>query len=316
MLKLREALAEVHSAQADVNAGNVLITVGATEALAMTMQVFINPGEEVLTPDPGFVLFAPHIRLAGGVPVFYSILQKNRFLPSLDELESLITPNTKAMIVNTPSNPTGSVMGRKEIEAVTALAEDHGILLISDEVYDRIVYEGDHHSFLGHTENLVYVNSFSKAFSMTGWRLGYLIAPEKFITTMAKVHYYMVACPPTPAQYAVLNGLLDSGDYLKEMVDEFRRRRDFIVERLNSIRGFHCLSPGGAFYAFPSFNYPVKSEELALRLLKAGVVCSPGSAFGKQGESHLRFSYAASIEMIGEAMDIVDAVTREITSDD
>ncbi len=308
--ELREALAETHSSQADVTAENVLITVGATEALAMTMQVFVDPGDEVLTPDPGFVLFAPHIRLAGGVPVYYSVLEKNGFLPVLEELESMVTPKTKAIIVNTPSNPTGSVMRRKEVDALAAFAEANDLLLIADEVYDRIVYEGDHESFLGRTEDVVYVNSFSKVFSMTGWRLGYLITKREFIKTMAKVHYYMVACPPTPAQYAVLTGIDGAEEYLKEMLEEFRRRREFIVRRLNSLAGFHCLLPGGAFYAFPSFDYPVGSEEFALSLLKAGVVCSPGSAFGDRGEGHLRFSYAASLEMIDRAMTIVESVTE------
>ncbi len=310
--ELREALAKMHSSQADVRAENVLITVGATEALAMTMQVFVDPGDEVLTPDPGFVLFAPHVRLAGGTPVFYSVLEKDYFLPTLDELESLVGPRTKAIIINSPSNPTGSVMREKEVEALTAFAEDNGLLIISDEVYDRIVYEGQHVSFLGRTENVIYVNSFSKVFSMTGWRLGYLIAGEEFVKTMAKVHYYMVACPPTPAQYAVLTGLLNSQEYLREMLDEFRRRRDFIVSGLNSIGGFHCITPGGAFYAFPSFEFDIGSEELAMRLLEAGVVCSPGSAFGERGEGHLRFSYAASLELIGEALVVVDSVARDL----
>lgn len=313
--ELREALAEMHSSQADVRAENVLITVGATEALAMTMQVFVDPGDEVLTPDPGFVLFAPHILLAGGTPVFYSLLEKNDFLPMIDELESLVNPRTKAVIINTPSNPTGSVMRKDGVEALTAFAEDNGLLIISDEVYDRIIYEGHHVSFLGQTENVIYVNSFSKVFSLTGWRLGYLIAREDFVKTMAKVHYYMVACPPTPAQYAVLTGLLDSQEYLKEMVDEFRRRRDFIISRLNSIEGFHCLTPGGAFYAFPSFRFNIGSEELALRLLRAGVACSPGSAFGEKGEGHLRFSYAASLEMIDKAMTIVDSIANDLVSE-
>jgi aspartate aminotransferase len=310
--ELRRALADRHSSRAPVREENVLVTTGATEALCLTMQTFIDQGDEVLVPDPGFVLFAPHVRLAGGRPVFYPLLEANGFLPRMEDLEALVTPRTRAIIVNTPSNPTGSVMGEREVEDIVELAEDHDLLLISDEVYDSIVYEKGHRSFLGRTEKLVYVNSFSKVFAMTGWRLGYLIAPEEFVTTMAKVHYFMVACPPTPAQYAVLAGLKTSENYVREMVEEFRRRRDHIVHRLNQIPGFKCLRPDGAFYAFPSYEYAVTSEELALRLLKAGVICSPGSAFGERGEGHLRFSYANSVEMIDKAMDIVALASEEL----
>jgi aspartate aminotransferase len=309
---LRRVLAERHSDGADVQDENVIVTTGATEALCLTMQTFIEPGDEVLVPDPGFVLFAPHVHLAGGVPVFYPLLEEGGFLPRLEDLESLVTPRTRALVVNTPSNPTGSVMGEREVESIVEFVENRGLLLISDEVYDSIVYEKGHRTFLGRTENLVYVNSFSKVFAMTGWRLGYLIAPAEYVRTMAKVHYFMVACPPTPAQHAVLAGLKTADDFVKQMVTEFRRRRDRIVKRLNEIPGFRCLLPEGAFYAFPSYTHAVTSVDLALRLLKAGVICSPGSAFGKRGEGHLRFSYANSLEMIGRAMDIVASVSEEL----
>ncbi len=311
--ELRKALAERHSAQADLTEDNVLVTVGATEALCLTMQTFIDFGDEVLVPDPGFVLFAPHVRLAGGQPVFYPVLEKNEFLPRMEDLQRLVTPRTKAIIVNTPSNPTGSVMGEGEVRDIVSFAKEKGLLLISDEVYDSIVYEKGHHTFLRRTENLVYVNSFSKLFSMTGWRLGYLIAPADFVRTMAKVHYFMVACPPTPAQHAVLAGLRDPESYLEGVVKEFRQRRDHIVKKLNNISGFRCLRPDGAFYAFPSYDHPVDSEDLAMRLLRAGVLCSPGSAFGERGEGHLRFSYANSLEKIDKAMDIVTSVSAELT---
>ncbi len=310
---LKQALAEKHSSVADITEENVLITVGGTEALFLTMQTFIDPGDEVLVPDPGFVLFAPHVRLAGGEPVFYPLLEEAGFLPRTGDLQSLLTPRTKAIIVCNPSNPTGSVMGKGEVEAVSSFAEDHDLILVSDEVYDSIVYERGHHSFLGMVENHVYINSFSKFLSMTGWRLGYLIAPAEYVRTMAKVHYFMVACPPTPAQHAVLHGLPQLHDYVDEMVAEFRRRRDHIVRRLNDVPGFRCLLPGGAFYAFPSYEYPVSSEDLAVRLLKAGVMCSPGSAFGKGGERHLRFSYANSLENIDRGMDIVVSVVQHLS---
>ncbi len=277
------------------------------------MLTFIEQGDEVLVPDPGFVLFAPHVHLAGGVPRFYALLEEDGFLPRIEDLESLVTPRTRAIVVCSPSNPTGSVMGRRDVDAITSFAEENGLLLVSDEVYDSIVYEKGHHTFLGRMENLVYVNSFSKVFSMTGWRLGYLIAPAKYVKTMAKVHYFMVACPPTPAQYAVLAGFESFQEYVDEIVAAFRRRRDHIVKRLNDLPGFNCLMPGGAFYAFPSFSQPVTSMDLSLRILKAGVICSPGSAFGKRGEGHLRFSYANSLENIEKAMDVVASVAGQLS---
>lgn len=310
--ELRRTLAERHSSQAGVREGNVLVTTGATEALYLTMQTFIDRGDEVLVPDPGFVLFAPHVRLAGGTPVFYPLLEEEGFIPRVEILQDLVTSRTKALIVNTPSNPTGSVMGEREVEAVAEFAEENQLLLISDEVYDAIVYEKGHHSFLGKMDNLIYVNSFSKVFAVTGWRLGYLIAPEEYVETMSKVHYFMVACPPTPAQHAVLVGLQGSMDYVEDMVAKFRERRDRIVKRLNETPGFRCPRPDGAFYAFPSSTHPVTSQDLAFRLLKAGVICSPGSAFGKMGEGHLRFSYANSLEMIERAMDIVASVVENL----
>ena len=310
--ELREAVAQRLARYTDVKKEDILITSGATEALCVTMQTLIDRGDEVLTPDPGFVLFAPHVTLAGGTPVFYSLRQEKRFMPDVGELERLVTPHTKAIIVNTPSNPTGTVMDRRTIQDLVAFAEEHRLIVIADEVYDAIVYDGKHETFLGEHDKVVYVNSFSKSFAMTGWRLGYLSAPPEMIKQMAKIHYYMVACPSTPAQYAVLEGLRGPKTYLEEMVAEFKTRRDLIVRLLSKIPGFRCLKPKGAFYAFPSVDFGMKSEELALEILKAGVICTPGSAFGEAGEGHLRFSYANSQENIKRAMEIVSDVASHL----
>jgi len=301
--ELRQAVADRLAKFDDVKPDTVLITAGATEALCVTMQTLIDHGDEVLIPDPGFVLFGPHVRLASGVPVAYSLTKDSGFVPDIDELRSLATPRTKAIIVNSPSNPTGGVFDRKTVQAIVDFAREEGLIVITDEVYDTIVYEGAHESFLGKYDNVVYVNSFSKVFAMTGWRLGYLTAPLEMIKQMAKIHYYMVACPPTPTQYAVLAGLREPEDYIPKMVKEFAIRREIIVKELNDVPGFNCMKPKGAFYAFPSFDYDMTSEEMAMKILNAGVICTPGRAFGERGEGHIRFSYANSQDNIRKGME-------------
>jgi aspartate aminotransferase len=294
----------------------VLVTVGATQALALTALAFLDPGDEVLVPDPGFVLFAPHVRLAGATPVFYPLEEADGFRPRREDLEARVTPRTKALVVNSPSNPTGAVLREREADALMAFARDHDLLVVSDEVYGGMVYERKHVSLLGRHENLVYVNSFSKLFAAPGWRLGYLVAPLEWMPTLEKLHYFLVACPPVPPQRAFLAGLAEARDDVAAMMAAFRRRRDRIVEGLSRIPGFRCLTPEGAFYAFPSFDHPVTSEELAVILLKAGVVCVPGSAFGKRGEGHLRFSYANTLENIDRALELVARVAGELRARD
>ncbi len=311
---LREAVAERLRDYADLSWEQVVITVGATEALFATTQTLIDQGDEVLVPDPGFVLFSSHVKLAGGRPVSYPLLEGRRYLPDLDELEELVNPRTKAIIVNSPNNPTGGVLGRRDIEALVDFAADHNLWIISDEVYDCMVYDNGHESFLGGYPKLVYVNSFSKVYAMTGWRLGYLAAPKEVMATLAKMHYYIVAAPPTPTQFAVLEGMQKSGEFVREMVAQFATRRDVIVERLNELPCFRCAKPRGAFYAFPSYSFPIRSADLAMEILQAGVLCTPGSAFGPRGEGHLRFSYANSLENIQRAMDLIGPVVEQHTT--
>jgi len=310
--ELRAAIAERLKRYADVKPDQVIVTSGATEGLCATMQTFVDAGDEVVTPDPGFVLFAPHVTLAGGVPRFYRLRSDAEFKPRVDELSELVTPKTKAIIVNSPGNPTGGVFDRKTIEGIIEIAEDNDLLIISDEVYEPFVYEGRHESFLGKYDKLVFVNSFSKAFALTGWRIGYLVAPPDLVATIAKIHYYIVACPPTPIQYGALAGLKGPQDFVTQMVKEFHRRRDIIVAALNRIKGFHCVPPKGAFYAFPSYDFKMTSEALALELMKAGVICTPGSSFGAAGEGHLRFSYANSRENVERGMEKVTAVAAKL----
>ncbi|MEM4293270.1 MAG: pyridoxal phosphate-dependent aminotransferase [Thermoplasmata archaeon] len=310
--ELRNEIASRYNEIAPTRVENVIITDGATEALFATILALIDEGDEVLIPDPGFPLYESHVRICGGVPVFYSLNQKNEFVPNINELESLITPRTRAIIVNSPSNPTGGVIPARQVEELAAFAEKRNLVVISDEVYDHIIYEGRHESFWGRCSRAVIVNSFSKTYAMTGWRIGFLLAPPELMSAIFKSHYHLIACPPTPTQYAALEALKNAGKDIERMVQEFRKRRDYIVGALNSIQGFNCLAPRGAFYVFPEFTFPQSSMELGTRLVQNGVICTPGSAFGKNGEKHIRFSYANSLENIKKAMERVREVTREL----
>src|SRR3989475_3405658 len=224
--ELRTAIAERLSKDSTVNADEVLVTTGATEGLCATMQRLVDRGDEVLTPGPGFVLFAPHITLASGTPVYYKVRKDDEFQPRVDELNELVTPRTKAIIVNSPANPAGGVLDRKTINGIIEVAGDNDLFIISDEVYEPFVYEGRHETFLGKYDKLVYVNSFSKVFSMTGWRLGYLVASPDVVKMIGKISYYFIACPPTPTQVAVLAGLRGPQDFVTQLVKEFRLRRE------------------------------------------------------------------------------------------
>jgi len=310
--ELRAAVAERLSKYAPVKPDQVLITTGATEGLASAMQTLVDRGDEVLTPDPGFVLFAPHITLANGTPVFYRVRKEDEFQPRIEELNELVTSKTKAIIVNSPANPTGGVLDRNAIKEIVALAEDNDLLIISDEVYEPFVYEGRHETFLGRYDKLVYVNSFSKIFSMTGWRLGYVAAPPEIIKNLAKISYYLIACPPTPTQVAVLAGLRGPQDFVTKMVNEFGKRREIVVDALNRIKGLDCPWPKGAFYVFPSFDFDLTSEALAMKILAAGVICTPGSAFGPGGEGHLRLSYANSRENLVKGIGLLAGVAESL----
>ncbi len=310
--ELRAAISDHIRKYADVPKENIVVTAGGTEAIAATMQTFVDRGDEVLTPNPGFVLFAPHVTLAGGTPVFYTLRAEDGFQPRLDELSGLVTPRTKAIVVNSPSNPTGGVFDRRTVKGIVDLAKDNDLVLISDEVYAPFVYDGRHESFLGKYDKHVFVSSFSKEYAMTGWRIGYLAAPADLVKNLSKVHYYLVACPATPTQYAALAALTGPQDGVAQMVKEFSRRRDVIVSALNRIKGFHATPPKGAFYAFPTFDFKVTSEALALKLLEAGVICTPGVSFGTAGESHLRFSYANSRENLERGMEKVRAVAEAL----
>lgn len=302
ILPLREAIAEdYHRYRKDITFENVMVTASATEALTVSLNTMLNEGDEVLTPNPGFVLYNSQIKLAGGHPVYYTLTDANNFLPDVEELERLITPRTKAIILNSPSNPTGSVIDHELWLKISRLCQDYDITIISDEVYDKIIYGKEHRCALEYTDNCVVINSFSKTLAMTGWRLGYMVCPSsEIIKNLSVVHYYTIACPPTPTQYAALQGYImrdETERFLKNMVSTFRKRRDKIVSYLYEIEVFHVRKPDGAFYVYPLYDksrLKLKSKDLAMKIAENGVICSPGTAFGTAGEWHLRFSFAAS----------------------
>lgn len=309
---LREALA--HRIQdyrgGTVSAQNIIVTAGATQGLMAINQTFVDHGDEVLVPDPGFVLYDAQTRICGGFPIHYSLHPENGYQPDLDEIQEKITPRTKLWVINTPSNPTGTTMSKSMVRACAEIAEDHGIMVVADEVYDFLTYDEPHHSFLSHMDNVIWVNSFSKTFAMTGWRLGCIATKRDYVDAIETMHYYTVACPPTPIQHAGIAALQGPQDHVDEMKETFRGRRDLITKRIQDIPGFSMEAPGGAFYAFPRYDHDIASKDLALKLAKAGLICSPGSAFGHLGEGHLRFSYACGHEEIERGMDILADVCQ------
>jgi aspartate aminotransferase len=294
---------------------DVCITMSGTNALLTLSLCFLNQGDNILLPDPCFPLYGPHATITGGEPRFYSCTFENEFIPTIDSLEKLVDENTKAIIYNFPSNPTGATITIEQRDELLDFARRHDLWLITDEVYDRIIYDRPHVSFLGGGyDKVVMIQSFSKTFAMTGWRIGYILSANNEIMTQAKkMQYYVTACSTDAMQYGVLAALQKSAYYPTEMRDAFWQRRDLICQRLNAMPGVSCHVPEGAFYVFPKFDFPGwSSVDVALEILKEGVVCSPGSAFGKAGEGHLRFAYTIGMEKIGAAMDIVESVLARI----
>jgi len=310
---LRDKIAERYRDRAPTTQReNVVVTGSASEGLMATALALYNPGDEVLVPNPGFVLYAPHAQLVGAVPVPYSLTEKHRYLPDFDELERKITPRTRAIVVNSPSNPTGAVFPRAVVDRLCALADRHALTIVSDEVYEEIVYGAPCTSFWGRTDRVVVANSFSKTLAMTGWRIGYLLAPRALAIELNKMHYHIMACPPTPTQVAVLAGLESGRDALEAMVREFRARRGLVVRALRRIPGIDIVPPEGAFYAFPRFSWPRTATEVATSILARGVITTPGDAFGSLGASHLRISFAASRANLTRGLGILREYAEEI----
>jgi len=316
--ELRRKIAESWSSyQTDMDEQNVCITMSGTNALLNLFLTLVNPGDNVLLPEPYFPLYGPDVSIAGGKARYYPCLFDNEFIPSVEDLEHLVDENTVAILYNFPSNPTGGTLDESQRDELLEFAQRHNLWLISDEVYDRIVFDGPHVSFMGTGyERVLLVNSFSKTFAMTGWRMGYIISTNlEAMQQIIKMQYYITACSTDAMQYGILTAMNQASEYPDVLAKEFKQRCDLIVERLNAMPGVECHKPKGAIYVFPRVTVPnMTSEDIAMELLKDGVLCSPGSAFGPSGEGHLRFAYTISQEDITRGMDKVEATLRRLQS--
>ncbi len=309
MLELRQELAkylEHHYGVSYQPEREILVTVGVSEGLDLAVRAILNPGDEVIIPDPWYVSYPPCVILAGGTPVFVPVSKQNNFVLKAEDVEPLINKQTKAILIGYPSNPTGAVTSREELVKIGKLAQKYNLLVISDEIYARLVYGVEHTCFAslpGVKEQTILLGGFSKAFAMTGWRIGYIAANEQLIEAMLKIHQYTMLCAPTMSQMAAIEALRSAEDDVAKMVKEYDRRRRFIVKKLNEI-GLPCFEPKGAFYAFPSIEATgMSSEEFAERLLmEERVAVVPGSAFGQCGEGFIRCCYATSLANIEEAL--------------
>ena len=309
MLELRQELARHLNNDYCINYSpdnELLITVGVSEGLDLAMRALINTGDEVLIPDPCYVAYDASIILSGGVPVRVPTTQENNFELEACDVEERITSKTKAILLGYPSNPTGAVMSREHLCELAEMARRHHVMVISDEIYAKLVYGIEHTavaSLPGMKENTVFLGGFSKAYAMTGWRIGYAAAPKEIIAAMTKIHQYTMMCVPTMAQVAAIEALKSGEENVTEMVEDYNRRRKVIVKGLHAI-GLECFEPKGAFYAFPSIRCTgMTSEEFAEKLLtEEKVVTVPGSAFGPGGEGHIRCCYATSLSKIEESL--------------
>jgi len=285
----------------------ILITVGASEALHLALSAILDPGDEVIVPEPCFVAYTPEVVFADGVPVTVPTYVKNDFQVTGEEIERAVTPRTKAILIGYPNNPTGAVMSRENLERVGEVAQKHDLLIISDELYSRLVYHREHvcvPSLPGLRERTILVNGFSKGYAMTGWRLGYVAAPKELMAAMRKIHQYTIMSAPTVAQAAGLDAVLHGEYYVREMRAEYDRRRELLVQGLNSL-GLECFEPQGAFYAFPSVaKTGMDDEQFSEALLREEqVAVVPGSAFGPSGKGYVRLCYATAYEKIEQALD-------------
>jgi aminotransferase len=319
--ELREALAKKAKREYGLTYNpetEVLVTVGGTQAIFLALMALTNPGDEVLIPDPGFVCYQPSVLIASGIPVSMPLLEENGFRLNAEAVMSHVTEKSRIMIVNSPNNPTGAVFSYDDLSSLARLAVECDLIVISDEVYERITYEGVRHyclaSFPGMRERTLVVGSFSKTYAMTGFRVGYVLGPEELIAPMMLTHQFSVACVSGPAQYAAAAALEGPQDFVDDMVAEFDRRRRLLHKRLNEIEGFSCILPKGAFYVFANIKrLGMSSEELAEVLINEGkVVTVPGSAFGRYGEGYLRFSYATQYDKIEEALDRIERVVKNL----
>ena len=286
---------------------NILVTVGGSEAIDLTIRAVVQPGDEVIIPEPCFVCYEPITQLTGGVPVHIATRAGDQFRLTADQLRAAITPRTKLLIFPYPNNPTGAVMSAAEMEEIAAVLRETNVLVLSDEIYSELTYGLDRHvsiaSLPGMAERTIVVNGFSKSYAMTGWRLGYAAGPAPLVKVMTKIHQSCIMSAPTTSQYAAITALRQCDDQIEMMRDEYNRRRRYVVKALNEM-GLTCFEPRGAFYVFPSIQISgLTSSEFCEQLLREKeVAIIPGSAFGASGEGYARISYAYSVDHLQTAM--------------
>jgi aspartate/methionine/tyrosine aminotransferase len=319
---LREAIATDVTARKGFGAdpSQVFVTVGGKGVMLYAILGLVDPGDEVLVPDPGYPIYESLVRFVGATPVPVPIRMANDFRLDVDELASLVTPRTRVLVMNSPANPTGGVLTRGDLEAIAAIAVRHDLWVLTDEIYGRILYDGTEHvsiaSLPGMADRTIVLDGFSKTFAMTGWRLGYAVVPVQLREVYSQLIINTISCAPPFAQIGAVAALTGPQDDVDAMVREFRARRDLVVDGLNAIHGIECRRPVGAFYAFPSIAGTGRTgAELAERLLQeAGVCVLPGSGFGMYGDEHIRISYANSRENLVEALtrigNLVDGLPR------
>lgn len=294
----------------------VLVTVGGSEAIDLMIRSVVNPGDEVIVPEPSFVCYKPITKLAGGVPVVIETLEKDNFRLTPEQLKATITPKTKLLILPFPNNPTGGVMSKSDLEAIAEVLKGTDILVLSDEIYSELRYDDESHTTFSAVKDMkdrtVVVNGFSKAFAMTGWRLGYAMGPEPLISMMKKVHQYGIMSSPTTSQFAAIEAMKSCDAEVEAMRREYNYRRRYIVDGFRSM-GFSCFEPYGAFYIFPCIKKTgMTSEEFCERLLEEEkVACVPGNAFGTSGEGYIRVSYAYSIDNIEKALERIGRFAKK-----
>ncbi len=294
----------------------VVVTVGGSEAIDIGLRAMLDPGDEVLIPEPCYVSYLPCVQLADGVPVPIRLLEEHEFRLTAGQLEAAITPKTKVLIMPFPNNPTGAIMTREDLEAVAEVVLRHDLFVISDEIYSELTYGGDHVSIAsmpGMGERTVVINGFSKSYAMTGWRLGYAAGPAPIIEQMTKIHQFAIMCAPTVSQYAAVDALKNGDEAVAQMRESYNQRRRFVVSTLREI-GLDCFEPLGAFYVFPSIKkFGLSSEEFCSRLLEEEkVAVVPGTAFGDSGEGFVRISYAYSLDALKEALGRVRRFTERL----
>ena len=297
-------------------AGEVLITVGGSEAIDIGLRALINPGEEVLIPQPSYVSYEPCAILAGAKPVIIDLKAENEFRLTAEEIEAAVTDRTKVLILPFPNNPTGAIMERGDLEAIAEVIKKHDLIVMSDEIYGELTYKGKHVSIAslpGMKERTILINGFSKAYAMTGWRLGYACGPANIIQQMTKIHQFAIMCAPTTSQYAAVEALKNGDDDIAEMCTAYNQRRRYLLSAFKEM-GLECFEPYGAFYVFPCIKqFGMTSDEFATRFLEEEkVAVVPGTAFGDSGEGFLRISYAYSLENLKVAIGRLERFVKKL----